>query len=209
MGSQQPCTLELPFPRLFKRKCLTPSGRLLLAPTQEKPLDHPALRSGVFLAGPLQPEKKGLIQEGNPAWEMTPSKLSLALSLASLNFYCLQPCDSGLPDLAPCQPCTAAGTSSDLSACNGTASPADTGPGFCFHTLGCPVAVTARALLARLWTIPGPSLQPPVMGLPWPWALQCPLSSSVLLSRVYSLSVIESFTPQMPTVMSTPQQALL
>lgn len=140
---------------------------------------------------------------------MTPSKHSLALSPASLNFYCLQPCDSGLPDLAPCQPCTTAGTSSDLSACNWDSLA-------CWHwtllllphtglSCGCNNQGAASQALDRPWAITAA----PMMGLPWPWALQCPLSSSVLLSRVYSLSVIESFAPQMPTVMSTPQQALL
>lgn len=77
--------------------------------------------SAVFLAGPQQPEKKGLIQEeaGWPARESGSLQSAPWLAfLPALNFHCLQPCDSGLPDLGACQPCTAAGTSSDPTACN-------------------------------------------------------------------------------------------
>lgn len=97
-----------------------------------------------------QPEKKGLIQEGNPAgWEMAPSTRSLAPFPASLNFYCLQPCDSGLPDLGSCQPCTEQGLLLTCLPVTGAARLLMLDP-VLFPQTGLPCGCTPGMLLARL-----------------------------------------------------------
>lgn len=127
---------------------------------------------------------------------MAPCKHSLALFPACLNFYCLQPCDSGLPDLESCQPCMAAGTSSDLTACNWDSPACCHWTLSCFHKPSCPWLCDHDA---ASWTphSPGSLLMCPS----WPWALQHPLKASLLPARF--TPVMESFTPQMSTVVST------
>ena len=102
--------------------------------------------------------------------------------------------------LEPASPALLLGPLLTQQPVTGTGLPADTGP----HELGCPAAGHQEAVS---WTLNSPgalTTVPPDVPV---WApgpsLQHPLNAPLLQSRIYSLSVTESFTPQMSTTMST------